>query len=194
MRRLLTLLTTSVAIMSAVPNALADPPFLMGNYGFTRTVRCLVSMSPFDPNDFHATGSSFGESLAERGIRTFNGDGTGTESSVNLDIIDPAMTPGASSSHLMNPFTYQIGNDGSWTIPGGGSIGGTIDKGPRAGQTFTVTNIAPAVGWISQNAMTLTLDTVTPAIENITYYSGGVSVAVFYRICNRSSVLIRLPQ
>lgn len=193
MQRILVLIPASITGIMWAANAGADSPQLMGDYGFTRNVTCIVSASGFDSNDFHAVGSSFGESFAEKGVRTFNGDGTGAENFLALNITDPALSPGASSSHVTNPFNYTINGDGSWTIPGGGSITGTVDKGPRAGQTFTITNIAPAVGWISQNAMTLTLDTVTPAIETITYYSGGVSVATFSRICNRSSVLISLP-
>jgi hypothetical protein len=186
------LLSASMVGIIWAANAVADSPRLMGTYGFTRTVTCVVSASGFDPNDFHASGPSFGESFAETGIRTFNRDGTGTQSSMNLDIIDPALSPGASSSHFTSPFTYVINGDGTWAIPGGGSISGTVDGGPRAGQTFTITNIAPAIGWISRNAKTLTLTTVTPAIESITYYSGGVPVSTFYRICNRSSTLISL--
>jgi hypothetical protein len=38
----------------------------------------------------------------------------------------------------------------------------------------------------------LTLTTENPVIQTITYYSGGVQVAAFYRICTQSLTLINL--
>ena len=117
MQRILMLSASIVGILWAT-NGVADSPQLKGTYGFTRTVKCVVSVYGFDPSDFHALGPSFGEAFAEEGIRTFNGDGTGTQSTTTLGIIEPALTPCASSSHFNNSFTYIINGDGSWRIPG----------------------------------------------------------------------------
>jgi hypothetical protein len=147
-----------------VANAVADSPNLMGAYAFTRNTTCIVVSHTvgFNPN-FQALGPTIREFFAEEGVRTFNGDGTGTQSSKNLNIYENeiAGSVGAASSHFTDNFKYIINGDGTWTIQGGGTISGTVDTGPRASQTFTITNIAPAVGHISQNGMTLTLATVT---------------------------------
>jgi hypothetical protein len=181
-----------VGMLICAANAIADSPQLQGTYGFTRSFRCIVSSSGFDPNDFHAFDGASGDTLAEYGTFTFNGDGTGTIDSTNIAIIQPNLTPGASLSHVTTPFRYVVNRDGSWGVLGGGTYSGTIPVGPRAGQTFTVTNSTPSTGWISVNAQTLTLTTLRPNIETITYYSGGVQVASFERICHQSTTLISL--
>jgi hypothetical protein len=184
------MLSTSIAVMAWAANAVADSPNLKGDYGFTRTVRCIVSTDSSFPHDM-----TFGEAFAEEGVRTFNGDGNGKQSFRALNIIIPADHPGAASSHVTDqPFVYSVNGDGTWSIPGIGSITGTVDTGPRHDQMFTIFPIGPSLGHISTNAATLTLSTVTPTIETITYSSPiPDGYTTFYRVCNRSSVEISLP-
>jgi hypothetical protein len=131
-------LSASIAVVTWAANAFADSPSLMGAYGFTRTVKCIVSHTGFDSNN-RALDGNFGEAFAEEGVRTFNGDGNGTQSFTALNIEIPADHPGANSSHVTKqPFTYIVNGDGTWHIPGGGSITGHVDDGPRAGQDFTI--------------------------------------------------------
>ena len=123
-------------------------------------------------------------------------DGNGTERFTALNIEIPSDNSGANSSHVTDQkFTYTVNGDGTWSIPGSGSITGHVDDGPRAGQDFTIFPVGPSFGHISTNAATLTLSTVTPTIETITYTIGSPPVLVdtLYRICNRSSVHISLP-
>ena len=184
------MLSVSIAVVTWAANAFADSPNLMGAYGFTRTVKCIVSTDSSFPFDM-----TFGEAFAEEGVRTFNGDGNGTQSFTALNIEIPADHSGANSSHVTKqPFTYIVNGDGTWHIPGGGSITGHVDDGPRAGQDFTISNLTPAVGHMSTNAATLTLSTVIANVETITYSSPiPDGYTTFYRICNRSSVHISLP-
>jgi hypothetical protein len=192
------MLSVSVAVVIWAASAVADSPNLKGDYGFTRTVRCIVSDTGFN-DKFRAEPDYFGEAFAEEGVRTFNGDGNGTQSFTGLNIEIPSGEAGANGFHVTDQkFRYIIDGDGKWSVPGGGSISGFIDTGPRKGQTFTITNIAPAVGHISTNAATLTLSTVgTPVIETITHYDPTTSPPTpldsLFRICNRSNVLISLP-
>jgi hypothetical protein len=189
------MLSVSTVVVAWAASAVADPPNLEGNYGFTRTVKCIVSHTGFAAGD-RAETPYFGEAFAEEGVRTFNGDGHGKQSFTALNIEIPSGNSGANSSHVTDqPFTYTVNGDGTWSIPGGGSITGHVDDGPRAGQDFTISNLTPAVGHMSTNAATLTLSTVIPNVETITYTTGSppMVVDILYRICNRSSVHISLP-
>ena len=70
----------SVFVVTWAASAAADPPQLKGAYGFTGTSACLSTAAPgpgFNPN-LTPTDGSFGQSFTSEGIRTFNGDGTGT--------------------------------------------------------------------------------------------------------------------
>jgi len=107
------MLSASIAVVTWAANAFADSPNLIGDYDFTRTVKCIVSVFPFDGKDFRATGPTFGESFAEEGVRTFNGDGNGTQSFTALNIEIPSGNAGANSSHVTNQkFTYTVNGDG----------------------------------------------------------------------------------
>ena len=124
------MLSVSIAVVIWAASAVADSPNLKGDYGFTRTVKCIVSMDPTFPHDM-----TFGESFAEEGVRTFNGDGTGKQSFHALNILIPKDQPGAASSHVIDqPFTYSVNGDGTWSIPAAGSmaldsLSGTVEDG-----------------------------------------------------------------
>jgi hypothetical protein len=138
-----------------------------------------------------ATGPTFGDSLVQEGVRTFNGDGTGTVTANSMTITIPAATPSAGASSFTSSFKYTTGDD-TWAIAGGGTLTGTVTSGSRAGQTFTITNTPPATGRISKNKSVLTYDVIKPTVELITYFAGSVPVATYHRICNRSAVLMKL--
>jgi hypothetical protein len=181
---------------------------LKGDYAFTGTASCLnslpSSMSPggFEP-DFTARDNSrqFMTSFSAEGIRTFNGNGTGTVTGTTVSITEPptpghpgpytcvgCFPPGASSQTFSFQFTYTVNNDGTWTtqmVPG--TFTGTVLTGPRTGQTFTNT-IPPLTGLIGKERGSLTVASVTPAIETIVF-SNGDSIP---RICHRSRVLVKM--
>src|SRR5215467_14951176 len=190
MRRAL-LWSVSIFVVTWVTNAAADPPKLKGEYAFTGTAACLSTAAPgpgFNPN-FTPTDGSFGQSFAVEGIRTFNGDGTGTVKGSSMGITIPANTNSAGSDDFSFSFTYAVNDDGTWTSNVIGVETGTIKTGPRAGQTFTISNSPTSTGIISQNGSTLTLATLDPTVEIVTFSNGDVHK----RICHRSRVLIKLP-
>src|SRR5262245_30172780 len=83
----------------------AAPQQLKGDYGFTGTAACLVSPSGFNavlvPND---TSTSYSRSFSVEGIRTFNGDGTGTVRGTAVSItVRPTATSAASSAEFISP-------------------------------------------------------------------------------------------
>jgi hypothetical protein len=183
--------SVSVFVATWAASAAADPPTLKGEYGFTGTAACLSTAAPgpgFNPN-FTPTDGSFGQSSAVEGIRTFNGDGTGTVRGSSMGITIPANVHSAGSDDFSFSFAYTVNDDGIWTSDVIGVETGTIKTGPRAGQTFTVSNSPTSTGLVSQNGSTLTLATLGPTVEIVTFSNGDVHK----RICHRSRVFIKLP-
>src|SRR5262249_31215944 len=153
--------------MTCAQTATADSARLKGAYGFTGTDACLSTAAPgtgFNPN-FTPTDGSFGQSFTSEGISTFNDDGTGTVSRSSMGITIAANVSSAGSEDFSFSFTYTVNDDGSWTSDVIGVETGTIKTGPRAGETFTISNSPMSVGVISRNRGTLTLATLDPTVE-----------------------------
>jgi hypothetical protein len=141
---------------------------------------------------------NYSRSFAVEGIRTFNGNGTGTVkgTAVNITVRPtpgpggfPHFPPSAGSADFSFKFTYTVNGDGSWTstmVPG--SYAETHVTGPRAGQTSTVDAIPPVTGMISQDGKTLIAAHLAPVVETHTYSNGDVDP----QICHRSRVFIKL--
>jgi hypothetical protein len=215
MRRAL-LCSVSVFVATWAANAAADSPNLKGAYGFTGTAACLVAPgsaatgplpgntiplpnSGFNANLHPIDGKAFSHSHAVEGIRTFNGDGSGTVKGTSVGITVrptpqapgyPSFPPGAGSSNFSFSFTYTVDGEGGWTatmVPG--TYSETFLTGGRAGQTATIDAIPPIVGMISQDGKTLTAAHITTTVETVTYSNGDV----WPHICHRSRILIKLP-
>jgi hypothetical protein len=185
------MLSISAAVMTWAASAVADSPKLKGDYGFTGINNCIHAAGFTDVSGgLVATSSGPFESTAVEGVRTFNGDGTGTVTGSSQVLQYFGMSPpwGVASPTIFTfPFTYTINDaDSTWTSVGGLATG-TVTGGPRKGQTFTF-NGFPFKGRISKNGMTLTATEVTPTVETITYSNGDVD----HRACQRSWVHISL--
>jgi len=178
---------------------------LKGAYGFTGTANCLVALNGFNDKQqvkMSATPpSAFGFSFSVEGIRTFNGDGTGTVNGTAVTTTgetEPLFRPNASSHNLTFNFTYVVNGDGSWTsdmVPM--TYLGTFLTGPRGplagppsvpAQTYTIDKLPTISGLMAVNGMTLTAAHLTPTVETHTYSNGDVEIM----ICHRSRVFIRL--
>jgi hypothetical protein len=212
-------LSVSCLSIASVGYALADSPNLKGSYGFTGTAACLIAPgsspnnappSPGNTTPFANAGfnsrlqtilgaQSFSHSFSVEGIRTFNGDGTGTVKGTSVGIAPrptpgpgptyPAFPPDAGSDTFSFNFTYIVSGDGSWTaamVPG--SYHATHLMGPRTGQTSTIDVIPPIGGLISRNGDTLIGAHLTTAVETVTFSNGDV----WPMICHRSRVFIRV--
>jgi hypothetical protein len=215
----------SVALIAWTTNAAADSNRLKGEYGFTGTAACLVApgsgpapqvpgnTTPYPnsgfnsnlrPNDAGPGTSAFSRSFSVEGIRTFNGDGTGTVKGTAVGITVrptpgsptqtfpfPSFPPSAGTADFSFSFTYTVDGDGGWTstmVPG--SYTQTFLTGPRAGQTSTVDAIPPISGMISQEGKSLIAAHTTTDVEVHTYSNGDV----WPEICHRSRVFIALPK
>jgi hypothetical protein len=195
MQRALAWSVSVVVLAWTVSAHAAPPPSLKGNYAFTGTTGCLFapgsggtssgfnsSLQPIVPM------TSFSNSSDVEGIRTFNGDGTGSVTATEVGFTappTPSFPPAGESSNFQFSFTYAFNLDGSFTANLTGTFSGTFLTGPRSGQTYTI-DVLQLVGYPSKGSATLTLASQTPIVETITY-SDGTAIP---RICHRSRVLI----
>src|SRR6185369_3259661 len=150
------------------------------------------------PGTQFSPSQNYSQSFSVIGIRTFNGDGTGTVKGTVVGISVrptpgpngfPHFPPSAGSADFSFQFTYTVDGNGGWTstmVPG--SYSETHLTGPRTGQTSTVDAIPPVAGMISQDGKTLIAAHTTTAVETHTYSNGDVDP----QICHRSRVFIRL--
>jgi hypothetical protein len=199
MQRVL-MLAASIAVMTWGASAFADSPKLKGTYAFTGSATCNVSDGPFDPVLFFPLDHiAWLHSFTVEGVRTFNGDGTGSVQASAMGINFGSMHTNAGSSTFSFNFTYTVNPDRTWTsdmVPG--SFVGTETSGGRSGQTFTIDKLPTFYGYISQDGKTLTAATVHSAdgvvlanpapTQETTTYSGPPNTD--YRICQRSRTFI----
>ena len=163
---------------------------LHGDYAVTGEAGCIVALPPGFQSDLTPRDGRFVLSNSVQGVRTFNGDGTGTLRGRNVTVTHsdtPDQLGGASSSDFQGSFTYNVAPDRTFTTELNGPLTGTVLTGTRAGQTFTNT-VPPLVGRIAQGKKSLTLASEVPDVEVLTFSNGDVQ----YRICHRSRVLFRL--
>ena len=221
MRKVLALVLAGVVAVILFPAGAVEADLhnlnhlLRGDYAFSGEATCLVSPGPLGPpaptppnpanppGGFNPNFTPFGPpalfpfvlSFSVHGVRTFNGDGTGTVVTRSVTITHPRALPtvppffdrgGASSSDSATDFTYEVLPDRTFTVSAS-EINGTTLTGTRAGQTFTVGPI-PLVGEISRDGKTLTTTTDTPNVETITFSDGDVHK----RICHRSRIELKL--
>ena len=193
---------------SSITSAIAAGPQLKGQYGFSGAAHCIQSSVGFNANQEALCGDThqpisvqpnpsnprtscpgvFATTNSVEGIRTFNGNGTGTVQGHDVSLTVPPNNSSisASSDDFSFSFTYTVDDSGgftSQTVPG--SFQGTFVTGPRTGQTFTVDEIN-VEGLISNDKKSLVIATVEPTVETQQFSNGDVR----YRICHRSRSLI----
>jgi hypothetical protein len=173
--------SVSLWVMVCATGAAADEnrnSILKGDYGFTGTAVCNIQ---------GATGAVSVGLFTFNGTRTFHGDGTGTSSWVSRAMTAGVLAP-EGDSDVVDSFTYAVNGDGSWTrTVEPGTWTGTLTNGPRAGVTFSVSQGPSSIGFISEDAETLTAITTDAVLETLTYSDGGVQ----HRFCQRSFTLTK---
>jgi hypothetical protein len=172
---------------------------LKGEYAFAGEATCLISPGGFDadltPANFPAPFPQI-LSFSIQGVRTFNGDGTGTTVARAVSIAHPFALPangtnpavfnrgGANSADLQADFTYTVSRDRKLTITTP-VVHSNILTGTRAGQTQTITNVPLFTGYLSEDGASLTLSHDEPGIEDHLFSNGDFN----QRICHRSRIL-----
>jgi hypothetical protein len=207
-------LAASSLLAAATSAAIAASPKLKGTYAETGEAICLVSTTvrgpdtPTPPGPGPVTPSGFNpQTLAPNvagvvtaftsilsssfhGVRTFDGQGSGTREGRTVGISSSPtqapnnFVPGANASDLVGTFTYDVAPDGTITTTSLPS-NSLATAGPRTGQTFTNSGFS-LVGRASVNNRSLTLTTDVPQIETVAFSNGDVQE----RICHRSRTLI----
>jgi len=182
--------------MISVSTALADDK-PKGTYALVGSGICLISPGGFK-DDGHGNyvipnGSNTFESSSNFwDTATFNGDGTGTTTGKFAAIAAPS--PAGPGSAAGGTYTYQFkhspisGNEYT-TSAVAGTFKGTIDSGPRAGQTFMI-NKVDRTHIISMDQKSITVTNAAPYVEEITY--SGDPKGPFQRICNIAGTFFKL--
>lgn len=194
----------------------ASPKKLKGEYAFTGSASCLFAPGsdpgPGNPtpgtalpnSGFNANfqplvnATAFVTSFSVEGVTVFNNDGTGTFKGTSVSLTErptpgptgyPSFPASASSNTFEGAFTYVVNSDDTFETQMVGPLTGTFLSGPRTGQTTSVDR-PPMTGLISKDGNTLTLASVVPAVETVTFSNGDV----WPRICHRSRVLIKIDK
>jgi hypothetical protein len=166
---------------------------LQGEYMVTGSSSCIVSHSGFDTATLTphppAGRPLFVQNFNVHGARTFNGDGTGTSWGRNISIFTPnqVFPGGAGASIFTGDFTYEVHPDLTITIHQGPLSGRNL-AGSGAGQTFTVTNIPPLEGRISEDLQTINVAHFIPGVEILTQ---GIERP---RVCYRERTFTRVKR
>jgi hypothetical protein len=185
---------------------------LKGNYAFSGMATCLVQRDTLDmsttpptliPAGFNPNLTPFGppaafptvSSFSIQGVRTFNGDGTGSVVARSVNIFHPFALPtvpptfnrgSAGSSDVESTFTYEVAPDRTFTLET--PVVNLTSVTPVAGQTSTITGLPVFSGVISKDHRTLTIQHDEPGVETVTPSVGLAQK----RICVRSRILLEL--
>src|SRR5262249_54296419 len=135
---------------------------------------------------------NFSRSFSVEGIRTFNGDGTGTVKGTAVGIVVkptpgpngfPHFPPSARSGEFRFSFPSTVAGEAgcTTTMPPATNSKPSLPA-PPAGKPATVDAIPPIVGMMSQDGKTLIAAHVTPTVETRSYSNGDVDP----EICHRS--------
>jgi hypothetical protein len=178
-------------------HAVAATPYdrlLTGNYAVTGTFARLyapnggfnASLVPVDQSTANAIWAT------ASGVRYFDGHGIVTVDNATISNNGPADhnsldTPGinANTENVMQ--TYAVTTPTGEVAVTFQNDNGTVTAGTRLGQIFTI-DLFSLTGYLSSDRRALTLTTVTPKVETITFSNGDI----IPRICHRSFSLIKI--
>ncbi len=198
----------SLAFAGASVQAKGFEALLKGDYAFTGEATCLVSPGGFDGDLTPVDGATAPfpriASFSVQGVRTFNGDGTGSVAARIVTLSHPFALPpnpdtgrpaiyergGASTVDITSDFTYTVTPDLEVEI-NTPLLTGKVLTGGRAGQTLEVTQLPVFHGFVSHNLRSITLAHDVAAVEVHKFKNDtGTVLASDSRICHRSRVFL----
>jgi hypothetical protein len=177
---------------------------LRGDYPFKRFRSCIQNKGGFT-NDLKVlppVNANFRAGAAS-GIRSYNGDGTGTITGMNLNtfsVPDAVLfgAPGsraASQSDFACNTTYNVAPDG--TFSENFTCTGTVIAGPNVGRVFSSTGVQ-VNGQIGVGNNILTLSDHSPNVETVQFWNVGSDPTqdppdfVRFRICGRTGTAVKV--
>lgn len=182
-------LILAVVACWAAPAASAEENLnrlLRGDYAFTGEAVCLNSPNGFSQS-LVALGPSSSFSFNVEGVRTFNGDGTGTDVGRNV-----RLNPGsAGADDFTCEFTYDVAPDLTFTVDV--TCSGINTAGPGTGIKFKRTDIR-TTGHISKDRRTLVWATGEPNVETFTQTFPNGAKTTNFSICHRSRVGVKVGE
>ena len=173
---------------------------LKGNFAFSGSGVCVSSPAIITPTSYTPPpgfntglvplGPTFVRTFSTLGVRTFNGDGTGSFRARSVFLGNPGF---ANAQDVTAPFTYSVAADGTVTIDQGPNISVTV-AGPNVGTQSSVSNVPTLVGRLSSDRNSLTLATFNPGVETVTQLVPGPELVTSVRICHRARTDIRISR
>lgn len=197
LRAQVTALQATVDALSSAFSQLHQTSDLRGDFATTGSAVCVQSLAntavtpPIPPAGFNADfsprpGATNTLMFSINGVRTFNGDGTG---SFRARVVSNTVNGPTNAGDLAGDFTYSVANDGSVTIDNGPLLL-TFVAGPITGQVNSITNMPPFTGRVSKDGQTITTASENPGVETVTRVDTGVVTQL--RVCHRSRVSVRI--
>lgn len=206
MKPLVTIATLSLvlslpAVAGAAQNDMTRA--LRGSYAFSGDAACLHSPNGFSNFRANPAPNAPGriQSFSVRGVRKFNGDGTGSVSGRSISFYH-SPSPANSTNTNLGPyftvdfsanFTYTVDSDGALHAEHG-PLTSTQVEGPNVGSVNVWTGIK-FDGYVSEDFKTITVATPSSLLEtqytNLVDAQNGVN-ATDYRYCHRSRTMIRI--
>jgi hypothetical protein len=201
--------STALALVTASSTAVAESHTqrLRGDFAFSGGAACLVSPAPIGvaPAGFTADlvpvrgpgiPPAFALSFSVQGVRSFNGDGTGSFVGRTVSVREAGTGAnsnpgGAQANDISGHFTYSVAADGTVTIDHG-PIDSTSVAGAQTTEHRRITDVPTFIGRLSRDRDLLSFATFNPGVETVTNLGTGHVESV--RICHRERTGIRIRQ
>ncbi len=192
--------SSALVVGLAASSAMAESHRLKGDFAFSGSAVCVISAAIITPTsytpppgfnaDLVPLGPTFVRTFSTLGVRTFNGDGTGSLTARSVFLGNPGF---ANAQDVTAPFTYSVAADGTVRIDQGPNISVTV-AGPGVGNQSSVSNVPTLVGRLSSDRNSITSATFNPGVEVVTQLVPGPELVTSVRICHRSRTDIRISR
>lgn len=173
---------------------------LKGDFAFSGSTVCVNSAAIITPTsytpppgfsaDLVPLGPTFVRTFSSLGVRTYNGDGTGSFVARSVFLGNPGS---ANAQDVTGPVKYSVAADGTVTIDQGPNDSVTV-AGPGVGTQSRVSDIPTVIGRLSSDRNSLVFASFNPGVETVTQVVPAPERVTSVRICHRSRTEIRISR